>query len=195
MHNEELEYEFLYHVVPKLQKLVQIYATTAVRNRIFRGNAHPQIRVKVKKERTNWLEFKFEMDGIPEKHIREVLLALEEKRKYYRLRNGSLLSLETREFEEINRFLNALPVQNEDLENGLNYQSLEGFSFLIASMIVILFTLEESFRQFLENIHNPDSLEFEVPKSLEPILRDYQKHGLQMDENTCQLWIWRDSCR
>ena len=51
LHNEELEYEFLYHVVPKLQKLVQIYATTAVRNRIFRGNARPQVRVKVKKER------------------------------------------------------------------------------------------------------------------------------------------------
>ncbi|WP_371932036.1 SNF2 helicase associated domain-containing protein [Mesobacillus subterraneus] len=49
LHNEELEYEFLYHVMPKLQKLVQVYATTAVRNRIFREPARPQIRVKVKK--------------------------------------------------------------------------------------------------------------------------------------------------
>lgn len=79
LHNEELEYEFLYHIVPKLQKLVQIYATTAVRNRISRGNAAPRIRVKIKKERTNWLEFKFEMDNIPDKQIREVLAALEEK--------------------------------------------------------------------------------------------------------------------
>ena len=74
----------------------------------------------MKKERTNWLEFKFEMDGIPEKEIREVLSALEEKRKYYRLRNGSLISLESREFEDIKRFLNELPVQNEDLDSGLN---------------------------------------------------------------------------
>lgn len=79
LHNEELEYEFLYHIVPKLQKLVQIYATTAVRNRISRGNAAPRIRLKIKKERTNWLEFKFEMDDIPDKQIREVLAALEEK--------------------------------------------------------------------------------------------------------------------
>ncbi|WP_081415320.1 SNF2 helicase associated domain-containing protein [Ectobacillus panaciterrae] len=176
LHNEELEYEFLYHVVPELQKLVQIYATTAVRNRIFRGNARPQVRVKVKKERTNWLEFKFEMDGILEKHIREVLLALEEKRKYYRLRNGSLLSLETREFEEINRFLNALPVQNEDLESGLNLPIVRGLQ-LLDSVDDNAFTLEESFLQFLENIRNPGSLEFEVPKSLESILRDYQKRG------------------
>ena len=130
LHNEELEYEFLYHVVPKLQKLVQIYATTAVRNRIFRGNAHPQIRVKVKKERINWLEFKFEMDGIPEKQIRDVLLALEEKRKYYRLRDGSLLSLETSEFAEMNRFLNALPVQNEDLESSWHVPIVEGLQLL-----------------------------------------------------------------
>ena len=109
LHNEELEYEFLYNAVPKLQKLVQIYATTAVRNRVLKEKARPRIRVRMKKERIDWLEFKFEMDGIPEKHIKEILLALEEKRKYYRLRNGSLLSLETREFEEIHRFLNTIP--------------------------------------------------------------------------------------
>ena len=113
-----------------LQTLAQIYATTAVRNRIFKGNARPKISVKMKRERTNWLEFKFEMDGIPEKQIREVLLALEEKRKYYRLGNGSILSLETREFEEIKRFLNALPVQNEDLESGLNVPIARGLQLL-----------------------------------------------------------------
>ena len=32
---------------------------------------------------------------------------------------------------------------------------------------------------FLKNIHNPGRLEFEVPKSLAPILRDYQKLGFK----------------
>lgn len=177
LHNEELEYEFLYHVLPKLQNLVQIYATTAVRTRIFRGNTRPQVRVKVKKERVDWLEFKFEMDGIPEKQIREVLLALEEKRKYYRLRNGSLLSLETREFEELNRFLNALPVQKDDLEAGLNLPIVQSFPLLDLAHNGELFTYEESFRQFLDKIHNPGSMEFDAPKRVEAILRDYQKHG------------------
>ena len=176
LHNEELEYEFLYYIVPKLQKLTQLYATTAVRNRIFRENARPQIRVKVMKERTNWLEFKFEMDGIPDKQIREVLLALEEKRKYFRLRTGSLLSLETKEFEEINRFLNAGPVQNGDLEKGLNLPIANGLQ-LLNSADDNAFSLEESLLQFLESIRNPDQVDYEIPKSLESTLRDYQKHG------------------
>ncbi|PLS17390.1 helicase SNF [Bacillus sp. M6-12] len=177
LQNEELEYEFLAYIVPKLQKLVQVYATTAVRNRIFRENAKPQIRVKIKRERTNWLEFKFEMDGIPDKSIREILSALEEKRKYFRLRNGSLLSLETREFKEIQRFLNAVPDQKEDLESGLNMPIVRGLQVLDSIEGSDVLTLEESFRQFLEEIRNPSSLKFEIPSSLGTILRDYQIHG------------------
>jgi SNF2 family DNA or RNA helicase len=177
LHNEELEYEFLYHVVPKLQKLVQVYATTAVRNRIFRENARPKIRVKVQKERTNWLEFKFEMDGIRDNQIKEILQAIEEKRKYYRLRNGALLSLETREFEEIQRFLKAVPVQEEDWESGLNVPIVRGLQLLDTVDQEQTFQFEDSFREFLESFYHPERLTFEVPSSLAPILRDYQIKG------------------
>ncbi|KMJ57394.1 helicase SNF [Bacillus sp. LL01] len=179
LHNEEREYEFLYHTLPKLQRFVQVYATTAVRNRIFRENAKPQIRVRVKKERTNWLEFKFELDGIPESQIRELLSAIEEKRKYFRLRNGSLLSLETREFEEIQRFLEANPVQNEDLEEGLNVPLIRGFKMMDSVRNDNVFSLEDSFRQFLEEIRNPSEENIIVPSELDGVLRDYQKQGFR----------------
>ncbi|MEH7222880.1 DEAD/DEAH box helicase [Bacillus sp. JJ1566] len=179
MHNEELEYEFLYHIVPKLQPLCQIYATTAIRNRIIPKNEHPKIRVKIKKERTNWLEFKFEMKGIADQEIREILGALEEKRKYYRLKNGSLLSLETREMEEIQRFLHAVPIQDDHFEETLNMPMIEALPLLDSIDDSKIFTAEESFRQFLDSIRNPDDLSIEVPKHLEPILRDYQKQGFK----------------
>ncbi|MFL6561822.1 MAG: SNF2 helicase associated domain-containing protein, partial [Bacillus sp. (in: firmicutes)] len=179
LHNEELEYDFLTYIVPKLQKLVRIYATTAVRNRISRENFRPQVRVRVKKERTNWLEFKFEMDGIPERQIREVLVALEEKRKYYRLPNGSLLSLQTKEFGEIQRFLYSPLAKSKDLASGLDLPIEQSLQLLDTVEISDAFKLEESFRQFLDHLHNPSGLEFEVPPSLEPILKDYQKHGFK----------------
>ncbi|MEH7373979.1 DEAD/DEAH box helicase [Neobacillus drentensis] len=179
LHNEELEYDFLTYVVPKLQKLVRIYATTAVRNRISRGEFRPQVRVRIKKERTNWLEFKFEMDGIPERQIREVLSALEEKRKYYRMPNGSLLSLQTKEFDEIQRFLYSPLAKNKDLASGLDLPIEQSLQLLDTVEVSDAFKLEETFRQFLDHLHNPGRLEFEVPTSLEPILKDYQKHGFK----------------
>ncbi|MEH7072974.1 DEAD/DEAH box helicase [Neobacillus drentensis] len=177
LHNEELEFDFLTYAVPKLQKLVRIYATTAVRNRIFRENVRPMVRVKVKKERTNWLEFKFEMEGFPERDIREVLASLEEKRKYYRLPNGSLLSLQTKEFEEIQRFLHSPLVKDKDLVDGLDIPMEQCLQLLDTVEVSNAFKLEESFRQFLDHLHNPAKLKFEVPSSLNPILKDYQKIG------------------
>nr|WP_309101043.1 DEAD/DEAH box helicase [Fredinandcohnia onubensis] len=179
LHNEELEYEFLYHIVPELQPHCQIYATTAIRNRILPKSEHPKIRVKIKKERTNWLEFKFEMKGIADQEIREILGALEEKRKYYRLKNGSLLSLETREMEEIQRFLKAVPIQDDDFESTLNMPMLEALSILDSFDDNEIYTAEESFRQFLDSIRNPSNLSIEVPHHLDTILRDYQKQGFK----------------
>ncbi|WP_208589574.1 DEAD/DEAH box helicase [Gracilibacillus suaedae] len=178
LHNEALEYNFLYHMLPKIQKLVQVYATTAVRNRIFKENPRPKIKVKIQRERTNWLEFKFEMDGIPDQEIRDILSALEEKQKYYRLRDGSLLSLETREFEELQRFLrSAAPIQDqEDVVSGLHVPVIKGMQ-LLDSADDQVFTFEQSFRQFLHNIENPDNQKFTVPNNLKTILRDYQTQG------------------
>ncbi|WP_432362596.1 SNF2 helicase associated domain-containing protein [Sporosarcina sp. UB5] len=188
LHNEELEYEFLHHILPKLQKLVQVYATTAIRNRIFRGHARPRIRVKAYEDRTNWLEFKFEMDGIPDKQIREILEALEEKRKYYRLRNGSLLSLETREFEEIQRFLNEVPESLETLEKGLNVPIVRGIRFLDAVGDDEMFSVEESARQFFNRLLNPSNYA-ELPPSLKTVLRDYQKTGFQWMKTIAEFGV------
>nr|WP_240050953.1 DEAD/DEAH box helicase [Metabacillus litoralis] len=179
LHNEELEYEFLTHVLPKLQKLVQIYATTAIRNRIFRGNSKPMIRVKVHKERTNWLEFKFDIDGIPTEEIKDILISIEEKRKYYRLRNGSLLSLETSEIEEIQRFLQSPQIEKKDLLNGLSLPIEQGLQLLDTVEGSSAFMLEPSFQEFLNQLRNPGSLQFELPESIAPILKDYQKIGFQ----------------
>ncbi|RLL43650.1 helicase SNF [Oceanobacillus piezotolerans] len=174
-HNEDLEYEFLYQQLPKLQKLTQVYATTAVRQRIIPKNPMPKIKVKHKKERTNWLEFSFDMDGIPEREIKEVLLALEEKRKYYRLRDGALLSLETKEFEEIRRFLHAVPAQEDEWEKELEVPIIQGMRLLDSTRDADTFEVEKSFRDLLENIAHPKP--FEIPESLNSILRSYQIHG------------------
>lgn len=177
MQNEELEYNFLFHQLPKLTKLAQIYATNSVKLRIAKENNFPKIRVNVQKERTNWLEFKFEMDGVSNKQIKEILAAIKVKQKYYRLKDGALLSLETREMEEIQRFLRAIPAQDDEYELTFNMPILESLPFLEQFEESRIFEAEQSFKEFTGQLLNPESLTFEVPVSLQSILRDYQKHG------------------
>ncbi|BFH68240.1 hypothetical protein J27TS7_30890 [Paenibacillus dendritiformis] len=82
--DEEQEFDFLYQVLPELEKLVHVFATTAVKLRLHPGPVRPAVKVDVD-ERTDWLEFQFEMDGIPEAEIRRIIQSLGEKRKYHRL--------------------------------------------------------------------------------------------------------------
>ncbi|MGD7007271.1 SNF2 helicase associated domain-containing protein [Metabacillus sp. 84] len=173
LQNELLEYEFLYHVLPKLERFAQVHATTAVRMRIFKESKPPRIDVRANRERTNWLEFKFELTGINEKEIRDVLLALDEKRKYYRLKSGALLSLETREYKEIQRFLKALPIQEEEWEKELEVPYVKGLQLLDAVDENTVF----EFKNTITGLLVPNELEAKVPEQLETVLRDYQKTG------------------
>ncbi|MDM5334051.1 DEAD/DEAH box helicase [Ureibacillus composti] len=179
MQNEELEFDFLNDVVPTLQPLAQIYATTAVRNRLVKKDVFPKIVVKLKKERTDWLEFKFKMDGISDEQVKEILQAIQVKRKYYRLPNDSLLSLNSKEMEEIRRFLLTAPIQDDDIETTFNMPILESLKFLELIDESEVFTPEESFRQLIDRLLHPETLDFDIPTSLEGVLRDYQIQGFK----------------
>ena len=72
--------------------------------RVQKGYIGPRIKVEVK-ERTDWLEFRFDLKGIPEKEIQKLMASIEEKRKFYRIPNGNLVSLETPEFLALANFI------------------------------------------------------------------------------------------
>ena len=179
MREEDGEFDFLHHTVPLLEPLLQVYATTAVKERVLTEHAMPKVSLSWN-EKTDWLDFKFAMDGIPENEIVLVLKSLQEKRKYYRLPDGALLPLETAEFQEIISLMNELGVQHGDLHSAefslplvrglyLNTESGKGDAVRIG----------RSFRRLLANMSSPENLDFPVPESLAPVLSDYQQYGFQ----------------
>jgi len=178
--DEDSEYNFLYHILPQLEKLVQVYATTAVKERLYTGSAHPKVTVTMADERTDWLDFRFDMDGIRESDIRSLIKSVEEKRKYYRLQNGALLPLESREFQEMIQFMNEVGIRYSDLIGaGVQLPIVRGLHLMDSDRQGNMVTLDKSFRRLLENMRNPDNLDFPVPNSLVHVLRDYQKYGFQ----------------
>ncbi|WP_372632814.1 SNF2 helicase associated domain-containing protein [Cohnella sp.] len=179
MEDEEGQYDFLYHVIPQLEKLLKVYATTAVKIRLHVGHAPPRICVDVD-ERTDWLECKFELDGVPVTEIRHLIQSLNEKRRYYKLPSGALLPLETPDYEAINRFIAVMKVDKGTLHGAeFRLPAVRGLHLIDAENRELALKLGKSLRGMLENMRNPDSLDFPVPDSLSSIMRDYQKFGYQ----------------
>ena len=179
LQDEEAEYDFLYHVVPQLEKLVSVYATTAVKVRLHTGHTTPKVVVDVK-ARTNWLELSFELDGVPVSEIRHLIQSLEEKRKYHKLPNGALLPLESEAFQEMSDFIDGMGIQSRDVQGAYaRIPVVRGLHVMDAPGHGKAIQLGKSFRQMLDHMRNPDHLDFPLPDLLEPILRDYQKFGFQ----------------
>lgn len=179
MNDEEGEYDFLCHTVPLLEPLLQVYATTAVKGRIAADTFTPKA-VLTWNEKTDWLEFNFGMQGIPESEIVPVLQALQEKRRYYRLPDGALLPLESAEFLEIIAFMNELGVHSVPFRTPqLSLPLVHGLQLNPEPRHGDAVTIGRSFRRLLANMASPENLDFPVPDSLVPVLRDYQQFGFQ----------------
>ncbi|WP_281272500.1 DEAD/DEAH box helicase [Paenibacillus taihuensis] len=179
MEDEETEYQFLYHIVPQLEKLLTVHATSAVRTRIHTGGPPPKVSIKMN-ERTHWLEFEFDISGIPETEIRRLLRSMEEKRRYHRLPNGSLMPLETEELQEMIRLFNEAKFTVKDLTAaGIHVPLLRGLHLMDNFRGSKTISLDKSFRRLLDNLRSPDNLDFPVPDSLAHVLRDYQVYGYQ----------------
>ena len=179
IHDEEAEYHFLYHVLPQLAEVLEIYATSAVKLRIHKTSRPPRIKVTFA-DRTDWLSFRFDLKGISESEIGDVLLALEEKRKYYKMANGSLLSLESKDFQNIHQFIQELEIPIEDvIDQEIKIPLIQGIGMVNKLEENGIVTEGKSFTELRKNLVSPDNLEFAIPENFKSILRDYQKVGFQ----------------
>ncbi|EIM06071.1 non-specific serine/threonine protein kinase [Planococcus antarcticus DSM 14505] len=179
MQDEESEYHFLYHVTPELEELMQIYATTAVKLRVQKNYGGPKVKVEIS-ERTDWLEFRFDLQDIPEAEIKKILTALEEKRPYYRIPNGTLMSLETAEFMDLNDFLREMDITAANFgREEIRVPLIHGLHLAASLDDGQLLDPGASFAHLLQNLSQPEELATDIPESLNGALRDYQEAGFR----------------
>lgn len=177
--DEDREYHFLRHTVPRLEKLLTVHATSAVRTRIHIGSTPPNVTLTLN-ERTNWLDVKFDLAGIPESEIKAILKAIDEKRTYHRLPNGALMPLDTDEMQEVIRFINEGRLTVKDLrDSGIHIPLFRGIHLIDAPRQGGAVKLDKAFRHLLDNLRSPDHLDFPEPDGLAYPLRDYQSYGYQ----------------
>jgi len=177
--NEEEEFEFLHRIVPRLEPLADIYATSAVKVRLFVGHAPPKIHVDAD-EKNDWLACRFELDGFPPDEIRDLLNAVSDKRKYYKLRRGALMPLDGPAFQEMIRFLNEVGMRSLEVTGAeIRAPLVRGLYLIDPEQRSASIKLGPAFRKLLDDLGHPDNLIFRVPEGLAAVLRDYQTIGYQ----------------
>ncbi|SFG95558.1 DEAD/DEAH box helicase [Sporolactobacillus nakayamae] len=177
---EENIYEFLYGELPELENVAEILLTNSVRGLLMPDQKTPFAKIDTDSGE-NWLDVRFQLDGIEEGEIQNILQSLVEKKRYYRLPSGTFVPLEDEAFASVRQMLDELNVSKKELkDNQLNVPIYRGGQIdLILGEKHASIGFGKGFRRFLNRLKNPELIEFELPDSLHAELRDYQYYGYQ----------------
>lgn len=175
--DEDDLFDFLYHVLPKLEKEVELFITPEVRNVVVEKEIEPETRVRVD-ESANLLDVGFDITGVDQEEVEKILSAVIEKKKYYRMESGAFLSLENEGFQNVQRFFSEMDMDVRDTVNG----SVKMPIFRGAEVDNLLDTkkvYDVSFQKLLHHLKSPEEQVYDLPEQLEADLRPYQNTGFQ----------------
>lgn len=179
---EEELYDFLNSDIQSFSKIGEVYYSDKFKEqKIYKA---PIIKGEVK-EKSNYLEFSFDLEDINNNEILEILKAFQDNRKYYKLKNNSFVDLQS---DDIQDFLKLLDDMN--IEENLSENKDENVIKVSKNRAVYL--KESLDNENFKYIHGKDILEdisnklttlsevnYEVPKDINATLREYQITGFR----------------
>ncbi|MCD6321871.1 MAG: DEAD/DEAH box helicase, partial [Clostridiales bacterium] len=179
--NDDSLFEFVSSQIPMLQKHAKVYYSDAFKNIKVKNVMAMQGAVRLSED-TNLLEFEFDIDGIDLKELRYIFNSLKEKKRFYRLKNGGFLDLESDNVINMTDFIGSLSLNVKDIENGKitlpNYRAIY-LDQNIRESDYVKIERNHYFKELVQNITEPQDMHFALPEELDNVLRDYQKFGFK----------------
>ncbi|TCO79409.1 DEAD/DEAH box helicase [Marinisporobacter balticus] len=179
--DEEKIFEFVYEKMSKLQNAADVYYSESFKNMEIKdvSSFSGGIRLNTKND---LLEFQFGVEGITNSELTEVFHALKEKKKYYRLKDGSFLPLDTEELLRVEQIVDYLDLSIKDFEQEIieipKFRALYLDEHLKETKLKSI-KRNLAFKEFVQNIKEPGDVDYAIPQEVEEILRDYQKFGFK----------------
>ncbi|MBS4538032.1 SNF2 helicase associated domain-containing protein [Clostridium sp. D2Q-11] len=179
--DEEKVYEFLYNGLSDLQKISEVYYSNSFRKINIKDSSSFSGGIRLN-DNTDMLEFNFEIEGINDKELAEVFNSIKQKKKYYRLKDGSFLPLSLDSLNKVVNIVDTLDLNTSDLKDSMielpKYRALY-LDEEIHEGDLHYFNRNLAFKELVQNIKEPGDMEYTIPKNLNNILRNYQSFGFK----------------
>ncbi|GAA0606657.1 DEAD/DEAH box helicase [Virgibacillus siamensis] len=185
--DEDELYDFLYHMLPLMDDYVELYLTSAIRNMIVEQKPSPSTNVSLESS-SNLLDIGFNIDGMDDSEINQVLNAVMERKRYYRLESGALMPLEGEEFSSIKQLMDDLDIRKEDMEEG-NVRMPVFRGAQVDELIHTKKAYDPAFRKLLHQLKSPEEQVYPLPDGLQAELRNYQMTGYQWFKSLSNYYL------
>ena len=179
--DENVIYEFLVHGVPKMQEIAEVYISDAMKRLNVINSPKVAVGISVAGDS---LELKMTSDDMSREQLLEILTKYNRKKKFYRLKNGDFVNVAGEDIEALLELKQGLQLSESQLKQSAitipRYRTL----YLDAELkekSSLAVTKDKGFKALVRNMKTVEDNDFDIPDSLETVLREYQKRGY--------LWI------
>ncbi len=135
----------------------------------------PKIEVE---ETSSWLDIRFDVTGINEHEIDQVLQSLLRNDAFYVLENGQVLSFDSEEFQQTSEILKQFRESIRSDSGTIHVPKNQGL-IIQDKLSGSDATFSDSFKKMIQDLIQPEQYQAELPKTLQADLRDYQKQGFR----------------
>lgn len=174
---EEKIYQLLAEGMEELAKIGILYVSDELGGIRLRESPAVSVGVSLKE---NLLELTLDSAEMPLSELVEILSAYQRRRRFHRLKNGDFLSMEEDGLAVLARVQEGVGISAKAWETGSvilpKYRALYLDSEL-RDQNRFHAAKNRNFRALIRNMKTVEDNDFEVPMSLERVLREYQKQG------------------
>ncbi len=175
--SEEKYFELLSEGIKKLREMGEVfYSDRFKKTTIYNSKS---IKAAISKDKKDYLEFSFQIGDIDGKEIKNILNAFREKRKFFKLKNDSLIDLSEKEMQDFLKILDNIAEDNKLSSNKvqLNNNKAMYLNSVIDDNNLRFIEGKDIVKDISDKVKNIEALDFTVPINLNATLREYQKVG------------------
>ena len=183
--NDDELYLFLKEKYRQLEELGEVYYSDKFKERKVYNS--PKITAGINETDNNYLEFNFMIEDISPSEYKQILEAVRNKRKYYKLKNNSFVSLEEKEISDFLELVDSIDSKNKDGNIKLSKNKAVVVSDYLKEKELSFVKGKEIIDDISKKILNIDKVNYELPKDLKAELRPYQILGFRWFKNLSYL--------
>ncbi|MGN0482213.1 MAG: SNF2 helicase associated domain-containing protein [Lachnospiraceae bacterium] len=175
--DEEMLYNLISGGLRNLSEIVTIYASESFRKMKVVPSPTVSVGVALK---SDLLEMSIHSDQMPMDQLAYLLSKYDRKKKFVRLKNGDFLNVHEDGLEILAELREGLHLTEKQMAKGQVIIPKYRAMYLDASLKDKQFLNVDKNKEFKAMVRNMKTIEdsdYEVPQSLKPIMREYQKNG------------------
>lgn len=173
-------YRFVFEELSGLQKLAEVYYSEEFKRVTVRRQVKLSGRISLVED---LLEISFDTTDLDWDELKGILEAFRKRKKFFRLKDGAILPLdEYPDLNELADLADRMDLSPNDLDQGtIRLPKYRGFYLdsLLQDNENQLLKKTDDFEAFIECLSTVKNRIYDIPGTLQSVLRDYQKAGYQ----------------